>query len=253
VKAVNLIPADQRRGAGGIAGRSGGIVYVVVGGLTVIVALGTVYAFSVKTVADRKGQLADVTAQTSAVQAQAAALAGYVSVEQLRQSAVSGAVGLAEQRFDWPDAMRQLALALPSDVTLTGLSASTAAATSSSTATPSPTTSATSGPSFALQGCTSSQGEVATVVARLEQLPGVTGVSLSNASKTGNAPNDGKPVARSKAEAKGGGCPLVSFSLSMTYGTTYTVPNERLKAQTVASASADAGAGVRATTMQPSR
>ena len=40
VKAVNLIPPDQRRGAGGLAGRTGGIVYVVVGGLAVIVALG---------------------------------------------------------------------------------------------------------------------------------------------------------------------------------------------------------------------
>ena len=44
MRAVNLIPADERRGAGGIAGRSGGVVYVLVGGLAVLVALGVVPA-----------------------------------------------------------------------------------------------------------------------------------------------------------------------------------------------------------------
>jgi hypothetical protein len=29
VRAVNLIPAEERRGAGGLAGRSGGVVYVL--------------------------------------------------------------------------------------------------------------------------------------------------------------------------------------------------------------------------------
>jgi hypothetical protein len=210
-----------------------------------MVALGTVYGFAVKSVADRKGQLGDVSAQVNAVQAQAAVLAPYVSVEQLRQRAVSDAVGLAEQRFNWPDAMRQLALALPSDVTLTGLNGSTAA--SSTAAAPSTTASAGSGPGFTMQGCASSQGEVATVVARLEQVPGVTGVSLSSATKNHNAPNDGKPVARSRAEAKGGACPLVSFSLSMTYSSTYTVPNQRL------SSSASSRSDLRATTMQRAR
>ena len=38
MRAVNLIPADQRRGAGGLAGRSGGIVYVVAGGLDLCLA-----------------------------------------------------------------------------------------------------------------------------------------------------------------------------------------------------------------------
>jgi hypothetical protein len=243
VKAVNLIPAEQRRGAGGFAGRSGGIVYVVVGALTIVVVLGVVYALAVKNVADRKGQLANVTAQSNAVQAQAAALAPYVSVEQLRQRAVSGAVGLAEQRFDWPDQMRQLALALPSDVTLTASNGTTVASASSGAAAPSATTSAGSGPSVSMQGCASSQGEVATVVARLERLPGVAGVSLLSATKAHNAPNDGTPVARSRAEAKGGACPLVSFSLSMTYSATYTVPNERLE-------TTGSRGDLRATTMQ---
>ena len=62
VRAVNLIPAEERRGAGGLAGRSGGVVYVLVGGLAVLVVLGVIYAFAVQSVADRKGQLASLTA-----------------------------------------------------------------------------------------------------------------------------------------------------------------------------------------------
>ena len=42
MRAVNLIPAEQRRGAGGLAGRTGGVVYVVLGMLVVLVALGVV-------------------------------------------------------------------------------------------------------------------------------------------------------------------------------------------------------------------
>jgi Tfp pilus assembly protein PilN len=231
MKAVNLIPADQRRGAGGIAGRSGGIVYVVAGGLAVVVALGVLYAFAVSSVGDREGKLVTVTAQVSAVQAQAAALAPYVAVKQLRQSAVSNVVGLAEQRFDWPDAMAQLALALPRDVSLSTLSGSTAAgavtgAAAPLTATPSTLTGAGAG--FSLAGCASSQAEVATVLTRLAQVPGVTNVSLTQASKTGKAPNAGRPVARAKALAAGGVCPLVSFGISLSYDTSYTVPHQKL-------------------------
>ena len=74
VRAVNLIPSDQRRGAGGLAGRSGGIVYVLAGGLAVLVALGVVYAFAVHSVAARKTELASVTRQVAVVTAEAQAL-----------------------------------------------------------------------------------------------------------------------------------------------------------------------------------
>jgi Tfp pilus assembly protein PilN len=271
VKAVNLIPFDQRRGAGGIAGRSGGIVYVVVGGLAVVVALGVVYAFAVKSVADRKGQLATVTAQANAVSAQAASLQPYVAVQQLSNGAVSSTVTLAQSRFDWPDAMRQLALALPRDVTLTALkggvtapaapvptapvpTAPTTTSTAAAPAAPATTTPTAGGSAgFSLSGCASSQAEVATVLRQLGQVPGVTGVQLATASKQGKAaPNAGKPVARRKAEARAGQCPLVSFDLTLSYEPTYTLPNQTLSSSGSKTAASGHGS-VRATTRQPSR
>jgi len=252
VKAVNLIPADQRRGAGGLAGRSGGIMYVVVGGLAVVVGLGVLYAFAVKSVADRKGQLASVTEQVDAVQAQAAALTPYVQVSQLRQQAVANVVSLAQGRFNWPDAMQQLVLALPSDVTLTALSGSAGAPSPGSSANTS--SSPTGAASFSMSGCASSEAEVATVLHQLAQVPGVASVSLANATKAGKAPNAGRQVPRKQAEAVAGQCPLVSFNLSLAYAANYTLPNEKLPAaasgtQTVSSASS--AGSVRATTRQP--
>jgi Tfp pilus assembly protein PilN len=250
VKAVNLIPAEQRRGAGGLAGRSGGIVYVLVGALAVVVALGVVYAFSVRTVAHRQGELAAVTAQVGAVQVQKDALEPYVAVHTLRQQAVGGVVGLAETRFDWPDAMRQLVLALPADVTLTSLTgtASAQAAAPGSTA-PSP-----AGSTFSLAGCASSQAEVATVLTRLGAVPSVSNVALESASKSSaNAPNTGKVLAPNGAEASGGGCPLVSFNLTFDYAEDYTVPNQKLPAQTVSRTPAGGSASLTAATKKPAR
>jgi len=232
MRAVNLIPAEQRRGAGGVAGRSGGIVYVVVGGLAVVVALGVLYAFAVKKVADRTSQLATVTAQVNATQVQSAALAPYVSVQSLRAAAVGSVVGIAEQRFDWPDAMEQLALALPNDVTMTSLAGTVSAVSASTTpaavaTTPAATTTVPatgSGAAFTMAGCASSQSEVATVLTRLEHVPGVTGVSLQSAVKSSSSPNNGDGIPRKKNLSTGGGCPHVTFGLTLSYGTTYAVP-----------------------------
>jgi Tfp pilus assembly protein PilN len=233
VKAVNLIPAEQRRGAGGIAGRSGGVVYVVVGALALVVALGVVYAFAVKTVAHRQGQLEAVTSEVGQVETQKNSLAPYVSVQQLSQHAVTGVVGLAETRFNWPGAMRQLALALPDDVTLTSLNG----AASAQAASPGSAGSAGPGSTFSLAGCASSQAEVATVLERLSGVPSVSDVSLQAASKVSpGAPNAGKARRPSDAEQRGGSCGLVSFNLTFDYAEDYTVPNQTVPSQTVSRA-----------------
>lgn len=250
MKAVNLIPAEQRRGAGGLAGRSGGIVYVVVATLGVIVALGVLYAFTVKTVANRKGDLASVTAQVAQVQQQAAALEPYVSVESLRSKAVAGVVNLAESRFNWPLAMQQIALALPHDVTLTTLTGTAATVVGG----PAQTT-ATGGSTFSLAGCASSQVEIATIISDLQRIPSVVNVSLEDAqrSKSGfdTKLNARPPVGANQGEAASGQCPFVSWNMSLSFAPNYTLPNHKLPAETVASGSKHAD--LTAATKRPSR
>ena len=231
MKAVNLIPADQRRGAGGIAGRSGGLVYVVTGGLLVVVILGVIYAFAVKDVANKTGQLNQVTREVGLVQAQASTFQSYIAVHQLSQSKVSSVVAIAQSRFNWPGAMAQIALALPSDVTFNSLTAVASNPSSSATAVvPSTTAPSTAGPTFALAGCASSQSEIATILTRLASVPSVTNVSLADSSKQAvNAPNTRKgTVSRGSAASQGGRCPLVAWTINLVYSGTYTVPEQRL-------------------------
>jgi hypothetical protein len=63
VKAVNLIPADQRRGGGG-PGRSGGAVYAVLGALAIVVVAAVVYVVSVNAVTSKRDDLDRLRAQT---------------------------------------------------------------------------------------------------------------------------------------------------------------------------------------------
>jgi Tfp pilus assembly protein PilN len=212
VRAVNLIPAEERRGAVGLAGRSGGVVYVLVGGLAVLVVLGVIYAFAVQSVAQRKGQLASLTQQVAAVNEQNQQLAPYVSFATISAQQTQQALTLAQQRFDWPDAMAQLALALPSDVTLTSFTASDGAGTG---------TSATGTPSFTLDGCASAQGEIPSVLTSLAGIPGVSDVQLQTSTENKRA--NGK-VAAKGVEASSGGCPYVSFVVGLSYSSSYTVP-----------------------------
>jgi Tfp pilus assembly protein PilN len=235
MRAVNLIPAEERRGAGGIAGRSGGVVYVLTGGLAVLVVMGLIYAFAVHSVAQRKGQLAALTQQVSAVQAQSQELASYVEFAAIAAQQGQTAAALANQRFDWPDAMAQLALALPSDVTLTSFDATTSTAASAS-ATPASAT----GPTFSLTGCASRQAEISDVLTKLAAVPGVSNVSLQTTNEEKRAL--GK-VAPSASEDRAGACPYVNFQVAVTYSASYTVPSTEHRtssadgAQTVSSSS----------------
>jgi Tfp pilus assembly protein PilN len=235
MKAVNLIPVDQRRGAGGAAGRAGGAVYVLLGGLAVLVLMSVLYAVSARQVNDRQSKLARVTAQAGVAQTQAGSLQPYVAFASIRQSREQAITSLANNRFDWAAAMDQIARSLPNDVTLSALSGSPAAATSAAAPTaptaptaPSGTTPSTapsgaaaatapaaSGPSVALTGCASSHSEVATVLVALHAIVGVTGVSLSTSAKAGG------PATSATV------CPGATFTATLVYG-----PNSTTVAQT---------------------
>ncbi len=249
MRAVNLIPSDQRRGAGGLAGRSGGVVYVLTGGLAVLVALGVVYALAVHSVASRKTDLASVTRQVAVVTAESQALQPYVQVAGATTEKIHEVSSLAESRFNWPSAMQQLALALPADVTFTAFTATAGggAATTATAATPTTgsTGSSGTGASFSLTGCASTQREVAEVLTNLFQVPGVSDVQLVNTVES-VPPKKHKlsgQAAIKAALSAGGACPLVTFNVNLTYAGSYTVPNTKAPkassggAQTVSSSS----------------
>lgn len=244
MRAVNLIPLEQRRGAGGLAGRTGGVAYVVLGMLVALVVLGSVYALSVHQVATHKATLAQVTSEANAVQGQVGALQAYVGFDALAQQRVQAVAQLAEERFNWPRAMQQIALALPSNVTLSSLTgaaggggapsgssgatgttaAATTGATTPTTATTT-TTTATVGapadgtivnaPTLTLAACAAGsaatgQLTVATTIQRVRELADVSSASV--------------------AEYSSEGCHGVTFNITVAYNNAYAIPPTHLTA-----------------------
>jgi Tfp pilus assembly protein PilN len=261
VRAVNLIPAEERRGAGGIAGRTGGVVYVLVGGLAVLVALGVVYAFAVHTVSQRKTELAAVAQQVATVNAETQSLQPYVQVAAVSAEKVQEVATIAQQRFNWPTAMAQLALALPNDVSFTSLNASVPAVTATTPAASGASASAVQVP-FSLVGCANSQGEIPSVLTDLSSVPGVTGVQLIGSLESSSIRyhglstklNHGGPV--NADEPFAAICPKIQWTIALSYAASYTVPKVKLPqgsssgAQTVSTASGGNGTIVQTASQQ---
>jgi Tfp pilus assembly protein PilN len=182
MRAVNLIPSDQQRGAGGAAGKSGGGAYILLGALALIVVLAASYVVSGKSVNDKQAQLADITQQAAAAEAKAASLTSYTKFASIRAKRVETVSQLAASRFDWAHALREVSRVLPENAWLTTLTATTS---------PSVSVGGGSGalrsslnvPAIQLQGCTTSQASVAKLIARLRLVDGVQRVSLEDSTK----------------------------------------------------------------------
>jgi len=212
VRSINLIPAEQRRGAGGLAGRAGGASYVVVGALAVFVLMGVFYAIAIGQASSRKSELARVTAQTATTQAQAAVLDPYVQFAAIRQQRQQAITSLAASRFDWSDAMDQIARSLPTDVTLSSVAGTGGAGGATPAAAPGLPAPAASGPAVVLTGCATSHSEVATVLVDLNKVGGVSMVSLTSSAKA--APATGAVPGAAGAPV---GCHGATFNATLTY------------------------------------
>jgi hypothetical protein len=171
-----------------------------------------------------------VTRQVAVVGAEGRALQQYVQVALVSAEKVHEVTTLAQQRFNWPGAMQQLALALPADVTFTSFSATAAGGSATGTAaTASAAPAASGGSSFSLTGCASTQSEISGVLTNLFQVPGVSGVRLLTTVET--APPSKKKLSRQAALkaalAQAGSCPLVTFTVALSYSASYTVPDTK--------------------------
>jgi Tfp pilus assembly protein PilN len=203
MKAVNLIPADQRGGASVGAGRSEGAVYAVLGLLAGLALFAFLYGLADHQISNSKARVATLEAQARQAQAQANELAPYTSFIALREQRVQEVSELVDSRFDWAHSFHELGRVLPRGATISSLTgtigsstataaapaaaapaagtASAAAATSVASATP-----PGSIPAFTLSGCATSQSEVALTLDRLRLIDGVSEVTLQSSAKGGS-------------------------------------------------------------------
>jgi hypothetical protein len=218
MRAVNLIPAEQRGGASVGAGRSGGAVYVLLGAVGGLALMALLYGLAHHQVSSRGEQVVSLEARAQQAQASASQLAPYTNFVALRQQRAQAVETLVDSRFDWAHVMHEFGRVLPATVSITALSGTVGAATGTSASTTS-TTSTTSStaasassaasaavasatppgsvPTFAVSGCAVSQAAVAEAIARLRLIDGVSSVSLQSSTKGGSG---------SGGSGAGGGC-----------------------------------------------
>jgi len=192
VKAVNLIPQDASRvarGAGGVGGGDGGGLgaYVVLALLVVAVVIAAAGAFADRGLSGKQAELARVESAAQAAEAKAAKLQSAGQAGALRKARVDTIEGLLAGRFDWSDSLREVARAVPSDVSLTSLVGTVAPTTKLEAGGGGSLRAALPVPAIDLIGCAPSHSRVATLLTRLRTIDGVQRVSLASSEKAESA------------------------------------------------------------------
>jgi Tfp pilus assembly protein PilN len=258
MRAVNLIPSEQRSGQAVGAGRSQGAAYAVlalVAGLAIVTLL---YGRARHQIEERRSQAAALTAKAQQAEAAANQLAPYTSFLTLREQRVQAVNTLVGARFDWAHVFHEFGRVLPRGTSISSLtgtvgtgstttpaaapapsspssSSSTAAASTSSSTGASSASAVTSAtppgsiPVFTLSGCATSQPVVALMLERLRLIDGVSEVTLQ--SSTAGSSGTG---------SAGGGCPPhgPAFTLQVTFD-----PLPAVTAPSNTAVADDAGAG----------
>lgn len=244
MRAVNLIPSEQRRGAVNLSGRSGGAAYVVVGLILGLAVMAVLYGKADHEIGVKQAEATRLSAEAQQAQSEAGRLAPYTSFVAMREERLKAVQELANTRFDWAHAMHELGRVVPTQAALstvtgtvgaTTVSAAPAApATASASKSVASATPAGSTPSFTIAGCATSQSAVALTMNRLRLIDGVSEVNLQSLSKSGG----------------GGGCPAggPSFSMQVSFD---ALPAPTVKAPSepaVSSASNSSGGATKAHT-----
>ena len=167
MRAVNLIPAEQRGGAAVGAGRSEGGAYAVLGLLAGIAVLALLYGMAHHQISSRRSEIASVTARAQQAQSAASQLAPYTSFISLREQRTQAVAQLVDSRFDWAHVFHEFGRVLPVDVSISSLTGTIGATAAAAAAAPAaPAASATPASSAA-----SASAPVASVPAARERPP----------------------------------------------------------------------------------
>ncbi len=190
MKAVNLIPLEERRGA---AGGSSTPTYGVLALLGLLVVAITAWVVLSNQIGERRADLAREQNKAAAAQTRVESLKPYVAFSDLSHKRVQTVTSLAQTRFDWEGTMHDLARVVGGNVWITSFTGTVApgvdvqGGAGSSGGDTGSVRSALSDPAVELSGCATSNGEVARFVSRLRAMNGVTRVTLAGAVKSDTA------------------------------------------------------------------
>jgi Tfp pilus assembly protein PilN len=181
MKAVNLIPTDQRRVQA--SGKGSGSSYILLGVLATLLVMVAGYVFTANNATKRQNETVAAKAEADRLEAQAAQQKDFTNFAQIKETRLASVSTIAGTRFDWERFMRELSRVIPSGSwvqttdasvtgTVAGAEATTPAAVPGATA-PVPQ------PKANLVGCTPDQSDAAQMMVRLRQLHRVSDVELN--------------------------------------------------------------------------
>jgi Tfp pilus assembly protein PilN len=225
MKAVNLIPADAKRGSRGGASASKGLpTYIFLGVLAIAVGLVTLYVLASNDISQRQAKVTTLQAEIAQVQARSGSLSHYAQFSQMTQSRIGSVRQLATSRFDWHSTLTQIAQVIPKNTSLATLTGTAASSDPTAAGAAAPTsTGASAGTSIGLTGCTKSQPDVAKLMSRLRLIDGVASVTLTSSTKqeSGASSAAAPPASGGSAGGPSGGCGngTPSFDLQIAFAT----------------------------------
>jgi Tfp pilus assembly protein PilN len=207
MRAVNLIPAEQRGGQQIGAGRSQGAAYAVLLVVAGLALMAFLYGKADHQIASSRAQISSLTARAHQAQLAAERLAPYTSFVALREQRVQAVQTLIDSRFDWAHVFHEFGRVIPRGVSISSLdgtigpagstgATSTSSGASASTSSVSSTTPPGSVPTFTISGCATSQPTVALMLQRLRLIDGAANVTLQSstaaaASASGSSTSSG--------------------------------------------------------------
>lgn len=205
MKAVNLIPVEERRGAGSAS--SSAPTYGLLIGLTLLLVGLTAWIVVSNQVTDRRTKLAQTQSQAQAAEAAVARLKPYVDFASMEQSRMQTVNQLAGSRFDWYQSLHDLARVIDKNVWLSSVTGTVAPGVTlegGASDTTGGLRAALPNPALSITGCATSTDEVVHFVSRLRVMNGVTRVSLGDAQKSDTASTGAAPTSASGGGGSGG-------------------------------------------------
>lgn len=206
MRPVNLIPLDQRRGsARGASRRSGLPVYIALGALGAGVLCVLALVLASNQINEKTTKVAELQTKEAGAKSVADSLRPYgqfATVATARQTQIEQVV---RGRFDWDHVIDQLSRTTPSNVWLLTVSGTVRpdiqveAAGGSASA----LRDDVPGPAFTIVGCTYSQRSVARMMARMNNIDGVTKVELAKSARRDEADSGGGGAAAPAGDAAG--------------------------------------------------
>jgi len=181
MRAVNLIPTEQRRAKA--TGKASGSAYAIVGVLAVVLVMAVAYVLTSNKVNENETKATDAKQQADALEAQAAALGSFTNFAAIKDQRLASVVTTAQTRFDWERLMREVSMLMPEGSWLRTTSASVVGEASATGEPAAATAGAALSPTATFVGCTKKQSEVATLMVRMGQLHRATDVKLNQSAQ----------------------------------------------------------------------